>query len=300
MAELAKIGLIGLGEVGSILAEELKALGAGELKAYDPLFAQPGSAPAAHAARLDVQACASAADAVRGAHLVISAVTAAQDEAAALAAAPGLDPDAFFLDLNSASPAAKAAAGRAVEAAGARYVEAAVMSPVPGKGLKTPMLLGGPHAADFLAFAEPLGLSARVFSETVGQASAAKMCRSVMVKGTEALLGECLLAARHYGVEETVIGSLGDLLPDPDWRKKAVYMISRSLAHGRRRAEEMREVARTVQEAGLEPRMSSATAEHQDWTADVAAQMAPGAVEEPDFERFLDGIRKALLAEAAG
>jgi 3-hydroxyisobutyrate dehydrogenase len=298
MAELAKIGLIGLGEVGSILAGELQALGAEAIAAYDPLFATAGSRPAGHAARLGIEACASAPQAAAGAHLVISAVTAAQAQAAAEAVAPGLEADAFFLDLNSASPATKAAAGRAVEAAGARYVEAAVMSPVPGKGLKTPMLLGGPHAADFLKFAGPLGLSARVFSDRIGQASAAKMCRSVMVKGTEALLGECLLAARHYGVEETVIASLGDLLPDPDWKKKAVYMISRSLVHGRRRAEEMREVARTVQEAGLTPRMSSATAEHQDWAADLNQELPPGAAEELDFETFLDGIRAALLREA--
>ena len=184
MPELAKISLIGLGEVGSILAEALMALGAEGLKAYDPLFAEAGSKPSRHAARLGIETRACAADAARGAHLVISAVTAAQAQAAAEAAAPGLDGGAFFLDLNSASPGTKAAAGKAVAAAGGRYVEAAVMSPVPGKGLKTPMLLGGPHAADFLKFAGPLGLSARVFSDRIGQASAAKMCRSVMVKGT--------------------------------------------------------------------------------------------------------------------
>ena len=298
MAELAKITLIGLGEVGSIFAEQLQALGAEGLRAYDPLFADPESRPSRHAARLGVQMCASAAEAAGGSDLVICGVTAAQAGKAAEATAPGLDDGAFYFDLNSASPAMKQAAGRAVEAAGGRYVEAAVMSPVPGKGLKVPMLLGGPHAAEFLEFAQALELNAKVFSDQVGQASATKMCRSVMIKGTEALLAECLLAARHYGVEETVISSLGDLLPDPDWKKKAVYMISRSLVHGRRRAEEMREAARTVKEAGLQPWMAEATVERQEWAAQVAGEMAPGAVDELDFERFLDGVRAALLAEA--
>jgi 3-hydroxyisobutyrate dehydrogenase-like beta-hydroxyacid dehydrogenase len=299
MPELAKISLIGLGEVGSIFAEELQALGAEGIRAYDPLFADPQSRPSRHAARLGVETCASAAEAAGEADLVISAVTAAQAGRAAEAAALGIDQGAYFLDLNSASPGTKAAAGQAIEAKGGRYVEAAVMSPVPGKGLKAPMLLGGPHAKAFLEFAEPLELNARFCSERIGQASATKMCRSVMIKGTEALLAECLLAARHYGVEEAVVSSLGDLLPDPDWRKKAVYMISRSLVHGRRRAEEMREVARTVKEAGLEPWMAEATVERQEWAAAVAQAMAPGAVDELEFERFLNGIRKALLAEAA-
>ena len=47
-----------------------------------------------------------------------------------------------------------------------------------------------------------------VFSDEIGRASAAKMCRSVIVKGMEALLGESLLAARHYGVESAVLESL--------------------------------------------------------------------------------------------
>ena len=79
------------------------------------------------------------------------------------------------------------------------------------------------------------------------------MCRSVIVKGLEALLAESLLTARRHGVEEAVLASLPDLFPVGDWRKLARYMISRSLQHGRRRAEEMREAARTVAEAGVEP-----------------------------------------------
>ncbi len=193
----------------------------------------------------------------------------------------------------------KAEAGRRIEAAGGRYVEAAVMSSVPGKGLKTPMLLGGAHAADFLQFAGPLGLKAEVFSETVGLASATKMCRSVMIKGTEALLAECLITARRYGVERTVLGSLSDMLPNDDWERLARYMISRSLAHGKRRAEEMREVARTVQEAGLEPWMSRAAAERQDWAWAQGQALGPGAAEAPDLDGMLDLLLTGLAKAAA-
>jgi 3-hydroxyisobutyrate dehydrogenase-like beta-hydroxyacid dehydrogenase len=287
--------LIGLGEVGRTFAAELKAKGVRRITAYDLLFDDPQSRPSRSAAELGVVACASAAEAATGAQLIVSAVTAAQAVAAARAAAGGIGQGAWFWDLNSASPGAKQTAGQAIEAAGGRYVEAAVMSPIHPKGLASPMLLGGEHAAEFLDWAATLGLSARVFSEAVGKASAAKMCRSVMIKGVEALLAECLLSARHYGVEEAVLGSLNDLLPNPDWPRLARYMISRSLVHGKRRAEEMREVARTVDEAGLEPWMSRAAAERQDWAWATAQEMGPAALDEQDLLKLLDAIGRTLV-----
>jgi 3-hydroxyisobutyrate dehydrogenase-like beta-hydroxyacid dehydrogenase len=93
------------------------------------------------------------------------------------------------------------------------------------------------------------------------------MCRSVIVKGLEALLAESLLTARRHGVEAAVLASLQDLFPVADWDRLARYMISRSVQHGRRRAEEMAEVVRTVAEAGVEPWMSRGCVERQQWAA---------------------------------
>jgi len=261
-----RIALIGFGEVGQTLAEDLVAAGVTELVAFDVLFSDPGSLPTcALPSHPAVRAAASHGDAVAGAALVICAVTAAQDLAAAEAAAEGIAPGAVFLDLNSASPAMKIAAAQRIDGAGGRYVEAAVMSPIGPKRIASPMLLGGPHGAAFLALAGPLGFAgASVYSDVVGKASAAKMCRSVIIKGLEALLTESLLAARHYDVLETVVGSLSDLLPLPDWEARARYMISRSIEHGVRRAEEMCESAATVEEAGIDPLMTRMTVLRQE------------------------------------
>jgi 3-hydroxyisobutyrate dehydrogenase-like beta-hydroxyacid dehydrogenase len=147
------------------------------------------------------------------------------------------------------------------------------------------MLLGGSFAAGFLPLARELGFNgATVLSGKLGAASAAKMCRSVVVKGLEALLLESLLSARRHGVEEAVLESLGGLQFD-DWRKGGRYMISRALLHGKRRAEEMREVTRTVTEAGLTPRMSGACAEWQEWAGQHAA-----AAGEEDLNILLDKL----------
>ncbi|HEY8539977.1 MAG TPA: DUF1932 domain-containing protein [Steroidobacteraceae bacterium] len=292
MTHAVSVCLLGFGEVGQTLAADLTRAGVERLVAWDILFPNPESIPSRGLQGTRVQAAADAPSAVREVQLVVSAVTAAQDVNAARSVAPGLTPGTFYLDLNSVSPGTKREVAAIVESTGARYVEGAVMSPIGPKRIASPILLGGPHAEDFLPLARQLGFAgASVFAAEVGRASAAKMCRSVMVKGIEALLTESMLAARKYGVEQTVLDSLSDLFPGPDWRKLAQYMISRSLIHGKRRAEEMREVARTVEQAGLAPHMSAACAERQDWAAQFRRTADAGTLEE-----MLDSI----LSEGPG
>jgi 3-hydroxyisobutyrate dehydrogenase-like beta-hydroxyacid dehydrogenase len=263
----SRVALIGFGEVGQTLAVDLLTAGV-SVAAFDILFAQPASAPAGALDRIPVHCAPAARDAVRDAELVIAAVTAASDLEAAQSVAPGLPRGAFYLDVNSVSPGMKRSCAGIIERAGGCYVEAAVMTPIAPKRIASSMLLGGPHAEAFVERARALGFTgAKPFSNIVGQASATKMCRSVIIKGVEALLCESMLAARHYGVEKNVLDSLSDLLPIGDWEKTARYFISRSLEHGTRRAEEMRESAKTVAEAGLEPLMALATAEREDWSA---------------------------------
>jgi 3-hydroxyisobutyrate dehydrogenase-like beta-hydroxyacid dehydrogenase len=225
--------------------------------------------------------------------VIIAAVTAANCVDAAREAADGIPQGAYYFDLNSVAPATKRAAAAAIEAAGGRYIEAAVMSPIGPKRIATPMLIGGHHADSFLPIARSIGFTGiRVFDVHVGRASAAKMCRSVMTKGLEALLTEGLLAARHHGVEAVVLESLQDLLPAADWEHVANYMIGRSQLHGRRRAEEMREAALAVSEAGIEPLMSLACATRQDWAAGHQAALEPAGLSER-----LDAVLASIRAE---
>jgi 3-hydroxyisobutyrate dehydrogenase-like beta-hydroxyacid dehydrogenase len=280
-----KIALIGLGEVGQILADDLT--GKGEIAAFDILFDQADSIPSRAVAARNIKRAPSASAAAMGANLVISAVTAANDLEAAESVVAGIEKGAFFIDLNSVSPGQKKASAEIINGAGGRYVEAAVMTPFPPKRIASPMLLGGPYAGAFLEKFGGLGFSAKVYAETYGQASATKMCRSVMIKGIEALVTESMLAARHYGVEKTVLASLSDLLPVGDWERLAQYMISRSLEHGTRRAEEMREVASTLREAGVRPLMTEACVERQDWAASRKA-----ALGDVDLGQLLDNIKR--------
>jgi 3-hydroxyisobutyrate dehydrogenase-like beta-hydroxyacid dehydrogenase len=294
-----RIALIGFGEVGKNFAQGFGASGRHDVATYDVLFADAAAGPAlkAKARALNVEICASAAAAAADAAVVISAVTAASAFAVAAEAASYLRPGQFFLDINSVSPETKRADAAAVEPSGANYVEAAVMAPVAPYGLKVPMLLGGKKAADLAAILVPAGMKMEPVATVIGQASAIKMCRSVMIKGIEALAVEGFLTARRYGVEDRIVASLDETFPSLDWEKLAGYLIERVVQHGRRRAAEMREAAETVAAAGLDPLMTAATAQRQGWLADQAAAMpALKSNEEGAWRKTLD----ALIARLDG
>ena len=282
------VGLVGYGEVGRILAEDLRAAGVA-VSAFDlKLGTDAGTAMAAHAAERGVALAGAHAELARGADLVVSAVTASQAVAVAEACAPGLKRGAFFLDFNSASPGAKIRAASAVNASGGRYVEGAVMTSVPPYRIKVPLLLGGPDAEALRPVLSALGFAPRVASDKLGVASATKMCRSVMIKGLEAMVIESFTAARAYGVEDQVLASLAETFPGIDWEKQGAYFFQRVIEHGRRRSEEVREVAVTVREAGLTPWSASGTAERQAWVADLADRGVFGTRGEPGFARNAD------------
>jgi len=295
------VALIGYGEVGCILAEDLRAEGH-EITAFDVNLRTAGGVPMrAHALVHGVTLAESHAAAVQRAELTVSAVTASQTVVAAAACAPGLGAGSFFLDFNSASPAAKIAAAEQVARGGGRYVEGAVMTAIPPHRIKVPLLLGGPYAKELLPQLSELGFAAKVASAELGVASATKMCRSVMIKGLEAMVIESFTAARRYGVEQALIASLRETFPGVDWEQQAAYFFQRAIKHGRRRAEEMREAAVTVREAGLEPWSAAGAAERQAWVADLAdsglfSETRRGTVAHiPDWraeaDRILDHVR---------
>ncbi|VCU69608.1 NAD binding domain of 6-phosphogluconate dehydrogenase [Pigmentiphaga humi] len=268
------LGIIGLGEVGGIFGRGLLGKeGVEAVYAWDTKFAGADGAAARETAKAaGIEAVDSMAALCAKATLLISAVTASNTLAVAEEAARHVRAGTLFLDLNSASPGTKKTAAAALEAAGARYVEAGVMTSVPPYGIRVPMLLGGKQAQSLAATLNGWGMDAKPVSEELGIASAIKMSRSVMIKGLEALVIESYATARFYGVEDHVLPTLQETFPQIDWTKQGAYFFSRVVQHGKRRAEEMRESARTVQEAGFDPFMTSATAEKQDWVARLARE----------------------------
>ena len=292
------LGIIGFGEVGGTFGRGLKGKpGVLAVHAWDLKFAGAGGEAARAAASVDgITPARDMAELCASADLLVSAVTASNTLAVAEEAARHVRPGSVFLDLNSASPGSKQRAAELIEAAGARYVEAGVMTSVPPYGIRVPTLLGGPYAATLAPRLNDWGMDAKPVSEKLGIASAIKMSRSIMIKGLEALVIESYTNARRYGVEEHVLPTLAETFPQIDWDKQGAYFFSRVVQHGKRRAEEMRESANTVQEGGFAPVMASAIAEKQDWVAGLArAGVFDGIADKARWQDYAD----CLIAHAA-
>jgi 3-hydroxyisobutyrate dehydrogenase-like beta-hydroxyacid dehydrogenase len=257
------IAFIGFGEVGHRFAADLLAGGKASISAYDLLFDDPhsGAERMARCQALGVAPARSAAEACRGAAIVISAVTADAVETVAEAARHYLQPLQIVLDVNSAAPATKQRAARHVEAAGAHYVEGAMMGPVAAPGIRVETLAGGPAAERAAALLNGLGFNLTPVAAEHGKASAMKLCRSIMIKGMEAVIIDCAAAARTAGVEREVFASLAATFPSIDWPKLADHMAERVAKHGRRRSAEMREAAQMLTEMGFDASLALAVAE---------------------------------------
>jgi hypothetical protein len=282
------VGLVGYGEVGRILSEDLRKQDV-RVTAYDLKLGNRLAGPLReHAAAHGVALAASHADLAAQADFIVSAVTASQDVAVAQACAPTIKPKAWFLDFNSASPGAKRRAAALIDGGGGRYVEGAVMTSIPPYRIKVPLLLGGAGAEALAPLLVALGFDAKVASNELGIASAVKMCRSVMIKGMEATVIEAFTTARAYGVEDAVLASLAETFPGINWEKQGAYFFQRVIEHGRRRSEEVREVAETVREIGLTPWSAQGTAERQAWIADLADEGLFGPKGTAAFARSAD------------
>lgn len=256
-SELPRLALIGFGEAGFAFAHAGRW--GTSARAYDIDDARRTAM-----AESGVTAAASAAEALENAEIALSLVTADSALRVAQDYARHLPQGAIWCDMNSVAPSTKRAAAEAIGEAGGRYVDVVVMAPVLPAALDVPLLLSGPVATEAASLLGRLGFgNKRVVGDEVGQASAIKLIRSVMVKGIEALSYECAAAAEAAGVVDEVMASLDASERAETWLEKVTHNRERMTVHGVRRAAEMEEAAKTLLDLGIEPVMTRGTAELQ-------------------------------------
>ncbi len=295
----AKIAFIGFGEAAQAFTSGWRTRGPMTVAAYDILFEDSTRAEAKRAdcRALDVRPMGSAAEAAAWADIVISAVTADQVIAAAQSVAPGVHPGLLYLDINSAAPFRKADAAELVAARGAGTVDVAVMAPVHPRRHETPLLISGPAALQVAPILSGLGMVFEVVSEITGEASTIKMIRSIAIKGFESVTMECVTAAVKLGIEDRVIPSITASLSKFDFAGLANHVMERVVVHGKRRAAEMREVAATLEHAGLSNFMPTATAAHQQWVSDLGVRARFEGDVPSDATRIAREVLKAVAAK---
>lgn len=253
------IAFIGFGEAGWNFSHGLREVNPElRISAHDIRF--PNDPDARERAAVLNVTIADAVDAsIAEADLVMSFVVAKASVEVAEASAAVMRQGQVYVDCNSTSPQMKQKVEAAFAGSPVQMVDSAVMSGLPGNRHRVPMNLSGSGAESVAEDLNQLGCVATAMGETVGAASALKMMRSVMMKGIDALLLECIQGARHYGAAEAALASMADAYPGTDWVARAPKSLSRASEHAVRRASEMREVAETLRAVGVEPLMAEAT-----------------------------------------
>ena len=244
------VAILGLGEAGSLLARDLVRGGA-IVRGWDPDL---------HGDLSEIPIAASFADAVRGADVVISVNWATVAADVAREARDLVTPATIFADHNTAGPALKEELAAILAPSGARFVDVAMMAPVPPLGMRVGMFLAGAGAEELAAFYNRFGTPTTVVGTKAGEANARKLTRSVFFKGMSSAVWEALEAARAVGVEDwlrrdisATFANAGETFID--------RLVDGTAKHAVRRAHEMRDAEAMLRELGTSTTMATATAE---------------------------------------
>ena len=247
-----RICVLGLGEAGAAIAGDLAAHDGVEVHGYDPVAA---ATPAGVERHDDVHS------AVADAELILAITPAADATTALVQSLDTISGNAVYADLSTSAPRLKQRLAGLADAAGLRFVDVALMSPVPGRGLRTPALASGPAAGSFVATMRPLGMPVEAVGDEPGRAAAAKLLRSVLMKGLAAVLIESLRAAEAAGLAgetwENLVAQLG-AIDEPMVRR----LVAGTGVHARRRLHEMEAAVELLTEVGVDPVMTRSTVAH--------------------------------------
>jgi 3-hydroxyisobutyrate dehydrogenase-like beta-hydroxyacid dehydrogenase len=241
------VAVLGLGEAGGAIARDLAEAGA-VVRGYDPVVPAPDG----------IVGTGSEAEAAEGAALVLS-VNSAHDAPIALEAGlAGVRDGAVWADLNTGSPGLKKKLDATAREHGIPFADVAIMAPVPGLGLRVPMLTSGAAAEDVARLLGPLGAFVEVLPGEPGAAAGRKLLRSVFFKGLAAAVVEALESARAAGCEPWLrehiaaeLASAGEPTVD--------RLVAGTHRHAVRRAAEMDAATEMLRELDVPPLIATAS-----------------------------------------
>jgi len=269
-AQQIRLGLIAFGEVGSGLAKGLRGEGLQTICAFDPGAQQgPFSDLIRRAAHdCDVDLVADLKELAEGSDVIISSTPGRQSVPTAEAIAPFIRADHLYVDVASATPKIKIAALEEVAAKGANVADGGIGGSPLMNGHRIEMLVCGPGGEAFRDTMSPWAMNITHIGPKLGVASAIKIFRSVIAKGLEAVVVECILGAEKHGISEDVLQSYTRFFTRP-FGDMAKYLITTDVIHARRRAEEAEMCAEALLDSGIDPIMTNATVARLESVADL-------------------------------
>jgi 3-hydroxyisobutyrate dehydrogenase-like beta-hydroxyacid dehydrogenase len=254
-----RLGLIGFGEVGFNIAKGLRGEGLASITAFDTARGGGHDRVAARAQDAGVTLASSMADLAARSEVIVGVTPGGDSVGAAAALAEQAGPGHSYIDLASAAPRVKTEVADALAGSGVQFADGSIMGAPLIDGHRVEILASGPPAAALCAALVPWGMNITAVSDRIGAASAIKIFRSVIAKGLEAALVECLLATEQYGITDAVLASYTRFLAPQPFSEMASFLVRTDVIHAARRAEEAAMSAEALLDAGVEPIMTRAT-----------------------------------------
>jgi 3-hydroxyisobutyrate dehydrogenase-like beta-hydroxyacid dehydrogenase len=258
--EIPVIGFIGFGEAAYLISKGLLKDGIKKIVVFDILTNDEklGSIIQERAKELHVDLVSSLAEVIEKSRIIFCATSAKVAEKIAKEVSMLLNPHQIYVDLNAASPMVKEKISSLVDVSQAKFVDGAVMEPVPLKKHKVPIFLSGNGAKLLQNYLTPFGMNLTFISESPGSSSSIKMIRSIFMKGFTMLLLETLEASHRYGVTSLIMESIGESINQRSLEETANMLINRTAIHAERRVSEMGEVIQTLGNLDLDSTLSKA------------------------------------------
>lgn len=287
---LHRVALIGAGEVARFYGAALKLAG---VQVPFILVRRESAAASELAQQLGAKLCLQADTDWRSLDGVLSAVTGTQAYIVAKAVMPHLSVGALYMDLCTAEPQDMESMDALAQEHGIELADLAIMGSVPSTGAQTALLAAGQGAGRAAAFWQAQGASVRILPGQAGDAMRLKLLRSLMTKGLEALGIENLMLAERMGLR----AELYEVLEDLNQRGLQDFMESclRShLVHGVRRRDEVLQVRRQLELAGIAPRVTNGILDFFEHTAQTESlQRAQAVGTQESLEVFLEEARQS-------
>lgn len=243
-----KIAILGLGEAGSHFANDFVKMGV-NVSGWDPKLIRELEA--------EVDVAQDNPSAVKDADIVFSVNYTSESKAIVKEVLTSLKEGAIYCEMNTSSPQTKKEIEQILKASNTKFVDLAIMAPVPPKGIQVPMLASGNGAKLLVKQTASLGMNISYLSEITGEAATRKLLRSIVYKGVAAVICEAIEAGKQLDLEPYMRSQIHSIIGDND--ELIDRFLTGSRTHAKRRMHEMEAVVHMLETEKLDAIMSEAS-----------------------------------------
>lgn len=257
------LGFIGFGEAAFELASGLNSQGLKKMTAYDPLWNVPAYSELLlnRSTTAGVKLVQTQEEALQGVDAVIVAVPADKALEVSSRLKPCLQKGSVYIDVSASTPEVKKKAAASIHEKGGKFVDAAMMGPLPVYKHEVPILASGDGADTFIDIMQPFGMNISKVSDVPGEATAVKLIRSIYMKGVVGLYVELLEAAYEFNVEKLVIDSLSETINGRTFEETMNRLVTGTALHAVRRSTELGGSIEMLASVNIDSSMSKAAKE---------------------------------------